>query len=685
MSNSAVPRENEADYREGVPKWVWLVIAALACIEPLTHVWIAHFPPAGTVPTGMHVGDSGHHLICMRMFETGFHSPFAKDAPPYGTHHFGFFAPPLFLLYGVLGLIRRALGVDAFLFLGLANGVGGALYLASAYAFLRAVVPRHANRAFLLFALGGGLGGVLFVVTGALGLHAAPAFEEYFRRYAHYGLIEGPHLSPVLLTPRLYYTLPMALALGGLTAFVRVGRWPTLRAARECGRRRSRRQPKAQGGGKQSPGFWDATDSAPEGRQQPMRTRHLVVAGALLFCATFINVRVGPVAWVIAALHLACRTDRPGGERLRLGVGLAAPVALGAALASAMIGLSPAYSANLIATVKMSMWLSPFVSATVFYFLVVPCEVGRGLRVLPPWLRVAAWAAVGYLAAFAVLYLGYQAYYGNVWRCLDVTVAIRMSDWALLGAPMGALWAMRRRAPRDEASEANGTAWVVLWLLFFLALALSAFGQGWFMRLNPQRLMIWLGLPICILGAQGLARIEGQRRKLGRALTAIIVGCGVCSIAVASLFFQGPLGREPGKGPFAYLHYEVMTRADAHILDRLEEGRVLTPPWSPISFGEIVALRPGLSVVGGPGAMNISAERFGPLQAQVEQFFNVDGSDEARRDLVREWGVDYVYCPDTCPVDEALLDKLRSTEWLHVVAEQDKAVLFKVGGPIQSL
>ena len=37
-----------------------------------------------------------------------------------------------------------------------------------------------------------------------------------------------------------------------------------------------------------------------------------------------------------------------------------------------------------------------------------------------------------------------------------------------------------------------------------MALAVSGFGQGWYMRFTPQRLMIFLGVPLSILAAQAL-------------------------------------------------------------------------------------------------------------------------------------------------------------------------------------
>jgi len=398
--------------------------------------------------------------------------------------------------------------------------------------------------------------------------------------------------------------------------------------------------------------------------------RSFRVAALLLFGASFLNVRIGPPAWFIGALYLACRRD----PRYRLAATLAIPTVLGAGLGLVCLNLSPSYPENLIETIRMAMWFSPFVSATIFCWFLVPAEMRRSFADLPRWARTLACGAVGYLLAFIALYAAYQFYYGNLWRCLDVTVAIRMSDWALLGAAPGALWGLRAPAERTQPMQ---TGWVGLWLALFLALALSAFGQGWFMRFCPQRLMVFLGLPIAILAAQRLERLAEQHAVASRAITGVIVACGICSTAVAALCFQGPLGLKPGEGPFAYLHYECMTPADTRLLDEIPEGAtVLTPPWSPIAFGEVVALRGDLHLVGGPGAMNIGGQPFRLLQERVDAFFSVDAPDTLRLELARDWCVDYVYCPDTCGLSDELLDEFRATPWLHLETEDGRGRLF---------
>jgi len=171
-----------APERTGTPWWVWAIMIALPAIMPLTFLWIAYFPPLGTTPTGIHGVDGAVFITCMRMFETGFYTPFANCHAPLGTQSSAYFAAPFFWVYGLLGALGRLIHANEFLLLGIANGVGGFLYLLAAYFFLRTAFPKQASLAFALFALAGGPGGVLYIVTWLLGLHHAPQFEPYFYR-----------------------------------------------------------------------------------------------------------------------------------------------------------------------------------------------------------------------------------------------------------------------------------------------------------------------------------------------------------------------------------------------------------------------------------------------------------------------------------------------------------------------
>ncbi len=224
-----------------------------------------------------------------------------------------------------------------------------------------------------------------------------------------------------------------------------------------------------------------------------------------------------------------------------------------------------------------------------------------------------------------------------------------------------------------------GLHWLVLWLLLFLAVALSAFGQGWFMRFNPQRCMVMLGLPIALLAAHRLERMALCHKLAADCATGLIIICGVCSTAVAAACFQGPLGHRPGEGPFAYLHYEIMTPADANALEHIEPGAtIVCPTWSPISFGDIVALRDGVSVVGGVGALNLAAQPFDKLTKEINSFFDPSTSVQWRDAFIERWCVDYVYCPDTCPVDPRVVRQFRDTPWLELVYSEGDAFLFSV-------
>ncbi len=608
---------------------VAVIIGMLAAVEPITHLWIACRPPEGAVPTGMHTGDSGHHILCLRAFATNFYSPFATCESPHGANHAGYFATPFFLLYAVMGELGRLLRINEFIFLGLLNGVGGALYLTAAFFLFREIIPQHRHKAFLLFSLGGGLGGAAYLLTGALGLHAHPAFEQNFLRFAWYELIEGQHLSPLLLMPRFYYTVPMALGFGALALYLYADRR----------------------------GAW----------------RPLALSFPLLACATFINPRLGPMLGLAAALHALAASQRPAAARLRALAVLAVAMGAGGGGAWLILRENPVYTGNVAQVTQQVIRLIPLLSATVWLGLAAAPAFFRSVRALPKVPRLLACALLGYLAAYAALYLGYQGYFGNWLQGGDTSAAAWASYPALAGLVLGVLAGMFLPKGGHEEKDLN-LGWVAVWLLIFLAAGVSAFAGG-YMRGSPERCVVMLGPPLAVLAAAGLACL---RPCLSRILFALILFCGVMSLSVASLIFQGPLGNAPGKGPFAYLHYEYMTQEDAALLKQLPPGTVLVPLWSPIAFGEIIALRPGMHVLGGPGAMNLGDRPFGEVETMVHRFFDASAAEAFRRETVNRWCVDYVYCPDTCPVDAAVREQFRAAPWLREIAQAGNGHIFQV-------
>ena len=652
------------------PAWVWAVMLALSLTQPLTAHWIQHFPPVGTVPTGLSGGDSAVFIHCIRMFDTGFFSPYANCHSALGTHSPANFPAPFFWLYGVIGALGRALRLDDFQTLGWANGVCGFLYLFAAYRFLRAAFPRIANLAFGLFALGGGPAGILYVITGFLGLHDHPLFEPYFQRFVEYQLSEGVSLSPILLLPRIYYTLPLACCFGAITCYLIA-----------CG----------------------------TGRQGHRFALGTAAACVLLFAGTFINQRFGPMAWAVILLYAILDRDSPLASRVVTPAVALVSVCAAIALGWAMMRGNLAYVQGTLAVGRNQIWLSPLIVAALFHWGVVPREIVIHAKRLASFARVAAYGALGYLMAFLLLYVGYNAYFGNLWRCLDFTSAVHMSDWALMGVVAGFAWGIARSRRKEEARrkkkdvlcgdvdslflhpspfilhpssfqpEDRRAQWMVLWFLAFLAVGISAFGQGWFLRLGPQRALAFLGVPVAVLTALGIRRLRETHPCAARALTATILLCGISSILVASACFQGPLGHRPNRGPFAYTHAELITETDAEALEHIDRGVVLAPVTYGPPFGDVIAQRPGLSTVFGYGTLCLSDRDSLAVMRQVQRFFSQDVSEQDRRTLVQDWCVNYVYCPDSTRVEDEVLADLRQIPWLKEVVQYGHAVVFKVG------
>ena len=122
----------------------------------------------------------------------------------------------------------------------------------------------------------------------------------------------------------------------------------------------------------------------------------------------------------------------------------------------------------------------------------------------------------------------------------------------------------------------------------------------------------------------------------------------------------------------------VMTEPDARVLDTLGEGVVLTPSTPGPSFGDVVALREGNRVINGHGAMNLSDLSLLEIDNEASRFYSPTASEAFRKELLAKYCIDYVFCPDTHPVDEAVFSAFSDIACLEEVAREDKAVLFEV-------
>lgn len=607
-----------------IPSGVLLLMLALGSLQPLVHLYIRWAPPAGTTPTGLHIPDSALFLQSMEMFRNGFYSPFATCQAAAGPQSFTYYSVPHLWLYGVLGYLGHGVHADPFLLLGVANGIGALLYLLVVYRLLCAVAGRVANRAFVLFALSAGPGGLLYLATGALGWHLRPGFDAAFLRFALYDLAEGAHLTPALYYPRLYYTLSLAACLGGLTAIIHAvqqnGRWP-------------------------GP-VWIG----------------LILAGS------FLNARYTIFVFGLVILFLLHQRTLQRRDGLRLAFWYALPAAAGWGAAAALMRTNPAVIQNHLDVGNMAMWIAPALSVLLLPMLVGWPAMRTAFRTLPPLGHYLAAMAWGYLCAYAVAYLVYQTYYGNLLSGHDAGVAAACSDPALAGALVGAAVALLRpRQPQQPSPQ----AWVLVWLALYGAVSISGWGQGAFLRFGPQRLEVFLWLPLCLFAALSL---EGMRRRPRHALMATFLSFGVSGILVATFAFQGPVGRVQARGPYPAWHTEIMRDTDATLIAQLGDGTVLAP--SPM--GDVIARQHGNPVVFGIASFNLTDQYFVELKIETETFFDAHTPNAVRQDIAERWCVDWVFCPDTWPVDPATRAQLNKVSWLARVAVAEDGALYRV-------
>ena len=404
---------------------------------------------------------------------------------------------------------------------------------------------------------------------------------------------------------------------------------------------------------------------------------------AAVAVGSFLDARDTVFTFALLVLYLACERDCDWKAKSRALAAYGVPGGAGFLLAAALMRLNPAVVENHLVVGNMAMWFSPFVIVTWLHWLAGGQVLWRGARMAPLPARVLLFAGMGYLAAFAVGYVLYQGYYGNLLSGKDGSVAAAISDWALMGGFAGVIWSLWdswRLAARNHSRDGCATffgcnclTWLLLWLLGFTALSLSGFGQGWFLQFGPQRLQVFIWLPLCIVAAMGLATLS---RHIQRAAWSVLLVCGVSSVAVAVLTFQSPLGRVDARGPFANLHTELMRLDDAQLIETIGKGTVLAP--SPAS--DVVVRMKGNPVVFGIGTFNLTDQPYVELKEELEVFFDATTPDDVRQDIARRWCVAWVFCPATWPVDSVVHVQLRGATWLELVAEHGDGMVMRVQG-----
>lgn len=597
------------------------------------HFIVPRAAPEGMTHSGLHTVDTYMFVQAMANLERGFHSPYALCSDPHAPDSVRYYALPHAWFYGALGMLARLIGADPFLFLGFAQGAALAFYLWAALRFYLTALSGSGPLAFLFFSVAGGLGGIAFVLSGFLGLHGHPDFPAHFLRFAFYELIEGQRFHPWLLAARLYYTVPLGLGLMGLAALVRA----------------------ASAGEQRLP--W-----------------HAVAALAL---GAWLNFRVGPMLWAGGMLYLACARGVPPASRRALALRYTAPSAAGVAAALAMLQLNPGLPASVAGIADRAMWFSPFLIAAFWSLLAAPIALRRALPAAPWPMRALGFALSGFLLAFAALYLAYQLYYGNLLRGADATVAIRMSDWAALGAAPGALAALwPRRPPMEEDARMS---WLAIWFLGAAALSIAAFGQGAFLLLSPERFMVVITLPLAALAGESMWRLRRRRPMAARAITGLAIGSGALSIVLAWGWFHGPLGAGTVRQQFPWTDYSYISKNDARMLDAVSGGVVLAPADGWPLLGDVAALRPGVRTVYGLGTLDFSSEHAPTLREAVRKFYGPETPNEVRWEQIEAWCADYVLVPEADPpVSAETRAALHAHPGLEVAAEAGGAALFRV-------
>lgn len=613
-------------------RWPWLAIIGLALVEPLSHLWLKYGLSGDVVHSGFRIGDTPFFLTAMNIFSNDFYSPYVTCQSSAGAHNPWLFALPHHGIYAALGWVARAIHLDPFLLLGVANGLSGAFYLWMALRFLRYAAPQRAHLAFGLLCFGGGLGGAVWLASLALGMQTQPGFELWFHRLARYELIEGPFLAPLLVFPRLYYTLSLGMGFAAIMAFM---------------------------------GSMGRENTIPDKR-----------AMLLQFLCTYVNARVGLLFWGVAVCFMLAQPLVRPAMKWRYCFYYLLPTLMASLLVYIPFGMNVQGAENVADLLRRSAWAGSLLTATFWLWPLVFLAIWRHVGQMGWSGRLIAGWCAGYGAIFFLLYAGHQLWYGNVLGGGDTAAAIAVSDWALLGLIPGMLLLLRRRrGAAEEASE----HWVTLWFLGLACVSVAAVGQGWFMRLMPERGLVLLGVPMALLAAEGLGLVRARFPRAATVWTTAILVCGAASIGVSALCFQGPLGHTPGKSPFGWVHSELVRAEDLALIDRLGEGTLLAPASLPPLMGDVaVSRRTGVKTIFGQPSLEFGDLDMLSTAREIQQFFSPDGEDEFRAYFVQDWCVDFILCPATRPVDPSVVEHLSRLPWLERIAQEGDAVLFRV-------
>jgi hypothetical protein len=618
------PEANDSNRR--TPPWVWAIIVGVGLIPLLNLGLRTVLPPEGLVPSGLHTVDTYCYLTPMRYMPEGFKTPYAQThhaAMPAGHEYYGM---PYHYLYGTLGVIAEVIRVPDVFILALANGLGIAFLIWAVWQLLNVLMPGVARTAFPLAVIGGGVGGVVGLVICALGLWDDSGVAVAFPRWFRYDLVEGTRSNLHLLQDRLYYTLPLGLAFLG---------WLRL------------------------------------------HKQHAWQAGTLIALATLINFRIGPMVWAVALLPVLTGLA-PTHKRSLSAWTVGMFVGLAAALLIA--GRNPSHFTSSTLISREAIAFAAFLGASAWLLPPACAATLRSLRAAQGWTRYAAWALAGYLTTWALLYAAYHAYYGNWLTPVDFAAATRISDPALIGILPGLLLA-HMLSPRDDPKAPP--SWVLLWLLGALAVGISAWGEGWFLRLAPQRVIVLCGIPLAVLAAYGL---QPWRAPLRMAYLAITLTFGATSLLFTWGISHGPFGDTQASVLLPWTRFAYITEADARAIDQVDAGVVLTPANGAPLYGDVIANRTDCSVVYGNGTLDFSRKDLVPLRRRVSAFFSPEASEEERRSLLADWNVRYILCPARSPVDPIVRDQLRQLPDVEVVYEEGEVLLLEVkpsvgGGP----
>ncbi|MFM1919815.1 MAG: hypothetical protein RLZZ303_1449, partial [Candidatus Hydrogenedentota bacterium] len=191
------------------------------------------------------------------------------------------------------------------------------------------------------------------------------------------------------------------------------------------------------------------------------------------------------------------------------------------------------------------------------------------------------------------------------------------------------------------------------------------------LQFGPQRMQVFLWLPICMLAAAGAMRLAGPLRRLA---WTVWLTAGLSSMLVILVVFQAGMGRTNAEGAFDIINVQWIQPQDREALEHARGGRLLAKPLLGDAAVHLSEARAPFAV----GAFNLTDVPYSQLHREAEHFFSGAATPEEQDALLQRWCIEYVLVSDLRPIAPEGRAALRQRPYLKLVYDKGGTELYRV-------